>query len=209
MSQYQINLSIDKEKSCLRLESSNRVIRQWFGKFAELVWKKLITHNTASNKTVNLNKKQVHSFFTDITYLYQKLIFQYKIDQDLIKNKFPDKYFSIAQSLLLQIRINPCHPSFDDLLSHYLDEFNCCNHNNFDNTLNLLIEYKLIQSILTEDGRQFYDKDTSPHDHLYFKQQHKLVDCSEEIKQFLIGINCTQFNKKNKSKLFTLNSNLT
>jgi len=209
MNQYQISLSILEEKSCLKLSSSNRMIRQWFGKFAELVWEKLITHKIASNKTVNLNKKQVHSFFTDITYLYQKLIFQYKIDQDLIKNKFPEKYFSIAQSLLLQIRINPCHPSFDDLLSHFLDEFSCCDQQIFERTLNLLIVNQLIQSIITEDGREFYDKNTNPHDHLYFKKQHKLVDCSEEIKQFLISIDCTQFSKKNQSKLFTLNSNLT
>ncbi len=209
MSLYQLQLTNNTETCCLQLRKSNHVIRNWFGGFAELIWKKLILKNPSVVSEVSLNKIQVHNLYLVITCLYQRSIHKYKINQDLRDCDFSQESFIIAQSLLLQIRINHCHPSYDDLLAHYFDEYKDCNNTRFDKILNTLIANNLIQAIETDDDRQYYDKNITPHDHLYFKKQQKLVDCNTEIKNFLVGINCPKFIKKNHSILFTLNSNLT
>lgn len=144
----------------------------------------LAKHKQHNSFAYPIKKNQIHAFFTEITCLYQTLLFQHKIDSDLKRNNFPDANFCIAESLLLQIRVNSNHSSYEDLLAYFLHEFNSFDVVIFNQTLNLLIENQLIQSIITDDGHQFLDKNTQPHKHIYFKKHQKLVDCSEELANF-------------------------
>lgn len=206
---YKLILTDNNNQIQLRLSRSNTIIRTWFGDFANIIYKSVIKKRNVINPvTLNLKKKELHSLFTEITILYQTLIHQYKIDSDLIKANFPAENLIIAQSILLQIRLNTNHLSLYDLQAYFLDEFKCFDFVLFKQTINVMIGKNLIQSIITEDGQQFFDKNPEPHDHLYFKKQKKLVDCSQEISEILSVKKEIKQNGINNSNIFTINKEL-
>ena len=206
---YKLILTISNNQSQLTLNRSNTIIRTWYGSFAQIIYNKVTIKNSGTKpETIHLQKNEIHVLFTEITCLYQTLIYQYKIDADLIKNNFPRECFIIAESLLLQIRLNSIHPSYDDLQGYFLDEFKHFDCLLFSQTINLLIGKNLIQSIITEDGQQFFDKNPQPHDHIYFKQHKKLVDCSKEISDIFLKINEIGNSRNLNANIFTINREL-
>ena len=208
MIRYQLNKVQNTEDFSLQLSFRNRIVREWSGEFARLIWKKTIRKFLLFDTKVELDKKQMHQFYVDLTCLYQQSIVEHSIDKDLIQHNVSSKLFSFAQSLLLKIRINKCHQSYDDMLSYYFGEFNHTNKVLFDQTLDFLINKKLIQSIHVVDDIRFFDKNINLHDHLYFKKQGKLVDCNSQLKKLLKSINCQPIINQDYSKLYILNSHL-
>ena len=126
----------------------------------------------------------------------------------MIKNKIPRNCFNSAESLLLQIRMNSVHPSYEDLQTYYLNEYNNFDIPLFAHTINLLIGNNLIQSIITDDGQQYFDKNPTPHDHIYFTQEKKLVDCSKEIAEIFSQKSQCKTSKQNNRKIFYSNQEL-
>jgi len=192
----------------LKLSRSNTVLRTWNGNFAQVIFDKIAEKHPSDDGLIYLSKFQIHSLFTEITCLYQSLIFHYKIETDLITNKFPQKFFNIAESLLLFIRINASHPSYEDLQSYYIDEYKHFDISCFSHTINLLIGKNLIQSIITNDGNQFFDKNPTPHEHIYFTQEKKLVDCTKEISNILFNKQQLLSKNQNCKKIFYTNSEI-
>jgi len=211
ISKYKLILYKNHGNTYLQLSNNLHEIRKWNGVFAELIFDKaLIKTNlpSKSNSTIYLNKTQIQSFFADITGLYQMAMYHFNIEKDLSSNNFSAHYWNIAESLLLQVRINPIHQTYEALLSYFVNEFPNNDIKEFDNIIKLLIGKNLIQSIITEDGHQFFDKNTQPHDHIYFKQHNKLVDCSREIADFF---SLTKYFKKSKhtyANIFYVNNKL-
>lgn len=206
---YQLKLYREKSQACLRLSNNNQVLRKWFGEFAELIFNQAVIKlkNVNLKKDVAyMDKMQVQTFFVEITCLYQRETYYYEIEKDLIKYNFPKENFNIAKSLLLQIRMNHNHPSYDDLLTYYFDEFNSFDYLAFDKTIKILIGNNLIQSIVTKDGSQYFDKNPQPHDHIYFKNYRKLVDCSYEISQFFKKLN--DKNTSDESNIFYIENQI-
>jgi len=179
---YKLTLTEQSNQYQLNLIRSNLIIRTWYGSFAEYIYTHVLKQNKhLKSKELQLKKRQIQNIFTEITCLYQNLLYQNKIESDLINHAIPKNCFCIAESLLLHIRINKIHPSYDDLLSFFLNEFKNCDWDLFNKTINLLVNTQLIQSIITADGLQYFDKNIQPHDHIYFSKHKKLVDCSDEI----------------------------
>lgn len=206
---FKLTYTINNDQVCLQLNSRNKIIRKWYGAFAKLINEKIVIkykNNRPDSHSIYLNKNQIHSFFTEITCLHQIVIFHFKIEQDLL-NIYQDKTVrNISESLLLQIRMNNVHLSYDDLLDYFLNEFFQYDIFIFDETINLLINNKLIQSIKTEDGCQYFDKNIKLHNHIYFKQHKKLVDCSKELTLFLSGINYLKKNRLAGTSIFYVNN---
>ena len=208
---YQLKLDKSKNHTCVCLSNDHQIIRKWFGAFAELIFNEALIkfHNTnLLTQTVFLKTNQIRLFFVDITCLYQRLTYHYKIDKDLENSSFPTSTYNAAKSLLLQIRMNQQHPSYQELLTYYLDEFDDFNITLFDQTLNLLIDKKLIQTLITDDGNQFYDNNPNPHDHIYFKSQQKLMDCTVEISLFLKSLHDNCRSDSINGSIFYINSDL-
>lgn len=206
---YQLRLYKEKDQTCLLLSNKTQIVRKWCGTFAQLIFDKIIVQYKSINKnhnTIFLCKEQIHGVFTKITCLYQKLNYVYKIDSDLNKCHFPKKYLNIAESLLLQIRINEQHPSYEDLLAHFLDEFSNYNYTKFDSTLTLLLKNRIIQLITTEDSKQYFDKNPVPHKHIYFRKHKKLVDCTNEMSVFLNNLNMTTLASSTNNIYYVNNS---
>ena len=212
ISTYKITLNTNHGHTCLRLNNNLQVIRKWYGVFAELIFNKALNKSNKvmqNHNTVFLNKNEIHALFSEITCLYQMAIFHFNIEKDLSSSDFPTSYRNIAESLLLQIRINPIHQCYEALLSYFLDEFNYYDASEFDNVLKLLIGKNLIQSIITDDGQQFFDKNPIPHDHIYFKKHKKLVDCSKEIADFFSITKYFEKSKQTYANIFYVNQELT
>ncbi|MCB1603292.1 MAG: hypothetical protein R3F25_08600 [Gammaproteobacteria bacterium] len=189
----------------LSLESTKKVIRQWCGQFAELIfYQEFQGSNTHVKSTHTLQKNQVRKLFLNITCLHQKLIYKYNIDSDLRKIKIPKNLINIVKSLLLQIRINSSHSEYSELKNYYIDEFLNYNMGIFDDTLDILVANKLIQAIYTDDGKLFFDKNTQPHNHIYFSQYKKLVDCSTDMTDFFLKNNIMEIKKDSNGQVFTL-----
>lgn len=184
---YKLTLNESNNQICLSLYQNKLRVRKWFGVFATIIFDKTTSgflQATDSKNTFYLKKSQIHHFFTEVTYLYQQAIWHYRIEKDLFKLSFPNKCTCIAESLLLQIRMCQYHPNYDELLSNYLEAFQNRDYKIFDQTIGILLANNLIQLIETKDGRKFFDKNPTPHSHLYFKKYNKLVDCTDEIMTF-------------------------
>lgn len=206
---YKVQLTKNNNQIKLTLSCSKKNIRVWYGNIAQRIFNTISTkYRLTKDGIIYLKKKQIHALFTEITCLYQTILFQYKIDTDLIKNNIPRICFNIAESLLLQIRINTLHPSYEDLQAFFLDEFKDFDLILFNQTINLLIEKNLIQSIITDDGQQFFDKNIELHDHIYFKKHKKLVDCTKEIADFFSMTKHINKSKQTCAKIFYFNKEL-
>jgi Fe2+ or Zn2+ uptake regulation protein len=206
---FKLTYTKNNDQVCLQLNSRNQMIRKWYGAFAKLINEKIVAkykNNKLDIHSTFLNKSQIHTFFTEITCLHQVVIYHFNIEKEL-SNIYQDKTVrNISESLLLQIRINNVHFSYDDLLDYFLNEFSQYDIYLFDKTINLLIKNKLIQSINTEDGYQYFDKNIQLHNHLYFKQHKKLVDCSKELTLFLSGINYIKKNTHTDTRIIYVNN---
>jgi hypothetical protein len=206
---FEVIIKKNKDQIVLQLNSRNQVIRKWYGAFAELINEKIVikyNNKKLNNHSTFLNKNQIHTFFTEITCLHQVVIYHFKIENDLSKITQDKILSNIAESLLLQIRINNVHLSYDVLLDYFLNEFPHYDVFHFDKTISLLTNNKLIQSISTEDGCLYFDKNIKPHNHIYFKQHKKLVDSTKELTLFLSGFKKPNKNKKTSSDVFYVNN---
>lgn len=202
---YRLIYEKKSDSKKISLMKNQSVIRQWHGQFAEMIY---ISESASENKhrwsMLELNKKQVHGLFINITYLHQKLLIKYEVETDIINQWFSCSIQEIAKSILLQIRMNPCHLSYDELLKYYIDEFHTYDMNLFNLTTQGLSESKLIQIIHTEEGKIFFDRNTRPHNHIYFKNQNKLIDCSSELANFLMTEKPEVHKQRKKGRVFTL-----
>lgn len=200
---YKLELINHHNQIQLKLSRSKTIIRTWYGSFAQIIFDKVMTPYTVSEKdSLFLSKNQVQLLFSEITCLYQRLICHHNINSDLNKNKISKEVFNVAESLLLQIRINSMHLSYEELQDYYLNEYSYFDLYLFNHTINLLIGKNLIQSIITEDGQQFFDKNLKPHNHIYFFQKKKLIDCSREIANIFSQSKLLKISKQNNMKIF-------
>jgi hypothetical protein len=206
---FKLTFKKHNDQVCLQLNSRNQIIRKWYGAFAELINEKIMVNYEKTGKDKNevfLYKCQIHTFFTEITCLHQLVLYHFKIEKDL-SNIYQCKTIrNIAESLLLQIRINNAHLSYDNLLNYFYNEFPHNDILNFDKTISLLTSNNLIQSIITEDGCQYFDKNIQLHNHIYFKQHKKLVDSTQELTLFLSGIKYLSKIQQNDTRIFYVNN---
>lgn len=202
---YKLDFETGKNTTCLCLSNDQQVIRKWHGQFAKLILKKLKISTIPSTHLIHFDKQQVHQFFVDMTCLYQSAMCHYGIDKDLIGHQFDNQKLNIAKSLLLQIRMHDQHPKRETLLEYYLNEFDQFDDSLFDKTLLLLSEKKLIQSIITEDGSHYFDKNPKPHDHIYFTEHKKLIDCPSEIASILSSIPLENGKQTSCGQVFYMN----
>lgn len=207
---YTLSFQKNNRNACLCLSSAQQVIRKWHGLFAELVFTRInIQHyNDTTSNSIDLDKKQVHEFFVDMTCLHQNIMCYYQIDKDLNNHQFPQENFNIAKSLLLQIRMHDQHPCREALMNYYLNEFDDFDDTLFDQTLSLMTKKNMIQSIITEDGGQYFDKNPQPHDHIYFKHHQKLVDCPSEISYILNNLPIYDKKPSNQGHVYYVNNPL-
>lgn len=208
---YKLTLNKQNNQSCLSLYQNNLQVRKWFGEFASIIFEtttKEFLKIYSSDNSFCLCKQQVRHFFIQVTCLHQQAIWHYGIRKDLCSIQFPTKYTCIAESLLLQIRMNKGHPSYDQLLSNYLDVFQNRDHEIFYIAINILLENDLIQLIETDDGNKFFDKNPIPHSHLYFRQHNKLVDSTEEMSIFFQELNQIQKSSTANANIYYFDKSL-
>jgi Fe2+ or Zn2+ uptake regulation protein len=186
----------------LHLCNSNTVIREWFGGFAKLIWNQVSLKKKYLMSSLKLNKNQVYCFFRDVTCLYQSLNIKYNIDKDLSKYDFDKECYNMAESILLHIRLSSCHLSYDEVLGHLFSEFKTANFQNADKAFDLLIGNKLILLVITPDGYKYFDKNTNPHNHIYFIKHKKLVDSTQELTELMENVNCKKIINSNQSSLY-------
>ncbi len=202
---YKLTFETSQNNTSLCLSNHQQVIRKWHGVFAELTLKKLQPNIFLEKQAIYFDKQQVHKFFVDMTCLYQNAMCHYSIDKDLIGHNFSNQKLNISKSLLLQIRMHDQHPKRETLLEYYLNEFDQLDDSLFDEALLLLSEKKLIQSIVTEDGAHYFDKNPKPHDHIYFTNHQKLIDCPSEIAFILNNIPLHNGQQSNPGQVFYMN----
>ncbi|MFK8011247.1 MAG: hypothetical protein AB8B80_04345 [Marinicellaceae bacterium] len=208
---YELTIKETENQMFLEISLSHNVKRKWYGKFSEIIYHNAIKKfNSFSydQNSMKLTKQQMQLFFAEVTSIYQKAVFQLKIDKDLVKYKIPHHLWNTTEFILFQIRINSLHLSYENLLSFYLEEHNNFKVIEFEKSLDLLIEYNLIQNILTEDHQQFFDKNTQPHDHIYFKKYNKLIDCTIEMAQLLLKPQNIKVSHQVNSNIYYINSEL-
>ncbi len=204
---YKLSLKQHNNQTCLQLHQNGLQIRKWFGSFATMVFNRIIRKYSTikqSQTTAYLRKNQMHGLFTEVTCLYQQALCHYKVEQDLIKIKPPKNYCCIAESLLLHIRMNEIHPSHDDLLCFFLDVYQNRDYKIFSETITLLLNHNLIQVINTTCGKIFYDKNPEPHDHIYFKEHDKLVDCDNETSSFLESLTHVKIDTSDEANIYCI-----
>ena len=208
---YKLTLIKKSNQTCLQLRYKTQVVRNWYGRFAELIFSNTLNIKqayTQNQHSLYFTKYQIQSLFTEITCLYQFINYQLKIDKDLVLENFPNKTCHVAEYLLFQIRINPIHMAHDDLLFYFLEEHNHYDISIFDKAINLLVGNNLIQMIITDDGEQFFDKNSKPHDHIYFKEHKTLVDCSSEISNMFSGIKLVNQPIQKLGNVYTINNEI-
>ena len=200
--QYKVKLTNCSGEISLQLYKNTSLKREWFGDFAKIIWLQITKDIKVSYSSISLNNKQVCTLFRDITCLYMTLKLQLNIDKDLIKCNLSSSYHNIAESILLFIRINTCHKSHEDLLVFLFNEYKITESEAIEKALKLLIGNNLILSIITNDGYQFFDKNTQPHDHIYLKKHKKLIDSTTELTELMEKLDCLKIKENSLSSLY-------
>ena len=189
MSLFKIQL--DYTENLAELSISNLKINQkkWLGCLAELIYSKALElatlKNINSNIGVSLNKEQLQMLFIKMTQIQQYASFKLNVAQDLSLLKEDKKCYQVLKSLLLFIRMNSIHIKFEQMQKFYYEEF--CSYDDclLNGYLSILKEQNLIQKIELSCGCVFFDKNVSPHNHIYFKKQNRLMDCNNDCFEIL------------------------
>ena len=71
-----------------------------------------------------------------------------------------------------------------------------------------MIGNQLIQMIITDDGQQFFDKNCKAHDHIYFKEHKKLVDCSNELSHLFSTSKILNRSFQKLGNIYTINNQI-
>ena len=108
-------LNFDSYQHCLSLSYHQHIVRKWYGSFADAICNHLL-QSIKSQKHYALNKKQVQTFFVDVTCLHQQAMHYFGIEKGLFEANFSSQNINIAKALLLHIRMNDQHPSRDMLI---------------------------------------------------------------------------------------------
>ena len=73
----------------------------------------------------------------------------------------------------------PCHLSAEQILAEVNQETVQVSKATIYNTLNLFVKNGLIQEVIVDPNKVFYDSTTTPHFHFYNEDSGKLVDIKE------------------------------
>lgn len=203
---YNLTLSLKQGQTTVQLGNHSYLNRKWFGQFALHLFTKAsnLTTEKISHNQLTLNKEQLQRLFIEITTIYQWGLIQFNIEKDLSKLSIPKYLMNICQSLLLMMRMNSSHQNYMHLQNYYIEEYRTLNCEALNQSLEFLVNNKLIQKIETEDHQTFFDKNPQPHNHIYFKKQQRLIDCNDECFDILSLANKAKFNldlRNNKSRL--------
>jgi hypothetical protein len=184
---YILSLSFDQGQAHLELSNQSNLNRKWFGKFAIYIYAKALPLVTSDKigKTLSIKKNQLQGLFLDITNIYQRALIKHNIERDLSTLQIPSNLSNITQSLLLMIRMNSDHQNYNFIQNYYFEEYRTLNSDAMNDSLDILITNKLIQKIVTNDNQAFFDQEPTPHNHIYFKNQNKLIDCNNDCYEVL------------------------
>ncbi len=78
------------------------------------------------------------------------------------------------------------HPSVDDIYQELLNEIPTLSRTTVYNTLNLMVEKKLVLALSMSDAGMRYDFNTVPHTHFFCNSCNRVIDLETELPEFLL-----------------------
>lgn len=78
------------------------------------------------------------------------------------------------------------HPSVDDIYQELLSEIPTLSRTTVYNTLNLMVEKRLVLALSMSDAGMRYDFNTAPHTHFFCNSCSRVIDVDTELPEFLL-----------------------
>ncbi len=172
---YQVIVLTEENKSCVSILSSNKLLKKWQGKFAELIVNEVILKAYSQATSFFLCRNHINLFLHQIAMLYKSAIIHYKIEYSLEQLNLSCNKYSIAEVLLLHIRMSDHPIENSELLAYFLEDFSNHNFLKFYDVLEDLESHNLIKKIHIDSKSIFYDKTSNKKKYYYDSINNKLL----------------------------------